>query len=76
MEMPKFHFEIADGYVVPDPSGMELPSEQAAREIAHKIAKQISNDIETETFNQVVVRTDDGRVVYIAQIKPRYVGPA
>lgn len=67
--MPKFHFEIADGYVVPDPSGMELPSEQAAKDVANKMAKQISIDVKSNAFNEVVVKTDDGREIYRAPIK-------
>jgi hypothetical protein len=42
MQMPKFHFEIVDGYALADHSGMELPTEQAAKNVAHEIAKQIS----------------------------------
>lgn len=47
--MPKFHFEIVDGYTVHDPSGMELPTERAAKKIAHEIAKQISIDVEDQS---------------------------
>lgn len=67
--MPKFHFEIVDGYTLPDPTGMELPTEQAAEKLAREIAKQISDDTEDEGLKDVVVRTDDGRVVYKAPIK-------
>jgi hypothetical protein len=69
MEMPRFHFEIVDGYTVPDPSGMELPTEGAAKKLAHEIAKQISIDVEDETLKDVVVKTDDGKEIYKAPIK-------
>lgn len=68
--MPKFHFEIVDGYTVPDPAGMDLPTEQAAKKLACEIAKQISIDVETPNFKDVVVRTDDGKEIYSTPIKP------
>jgi hypothetical protein len=69
MEMPRFHFEIIDGYTVPDPSGMELPTEQAAKRLAHEIAKQVSIDVEDGGRKEVVVKTDDGKEIYKAPIK-------
>ena len=30
--MPRFHFEVVDGYTLPDPSGMELPTEGGGEE--------------------------------------------
>src|SRR4051812_37130335 len=42
--MPKFYFEIVDGYTIEDPQGMELPTEQQAKRIAEEMAKQIAND--------------------------------
>ena len=68
--MPRFHFEIVDGYILADPSGMELPTEQAAKKVAHEIAKQISIDVEDESLKHVVVKTDDGKEIYKAPIKP------
>jgi uncharacterized protein DUF6894 len=67
--MPRFHFEIVDGYTLPDPSGMELPTEQAAEKLAREIAKQISDDIEDEGFKDVVVKTEGGKEIYKAPIK-------
>ena len=49
---------------------MELPTEQAAKRLAHEIAKQISIDIEDDGLKNVVVKTDDGKEVYKAPIKP------
>lgn len=68
--MPRFHFEIVDGYTLEDPSGMELPTEQAAQRVAREIAKQISIDVDDEGLTDVVVKTDDGEEIYKAPIKP------
>ena len=67
--MPRFHFEIVDGHTLPDPTGLELPTEQAAKQAAHAIAKQIAIDVEDENLKEVVVKTDDGRKIYKAPIK-------
>jgi hypothetical protein len=67
--MPRFHFEIVDGYTLPDPSGMELPTEHAAKKLAREIAKQISVDVEDESLKDVVVKTEDGEEIYKAPIK-------
>ena len=67
--MPKFHFEIVDGFTVADPSGMELPTEQAAKKLALEIAKQISIDVDEGSFKEVVVKTDDGKEIYKAPVK-------
>ena len=61
--MPRFHFEIVDGYTLSD-----LPTEQAAKKVAHEIAKQISVDVEDESFKDVVVKTEDGKEIYKAAI--------
>lgn len=67
--MPRFHFEIIDGYTLKDPAGMELPTEQAAKKVAHEIAKQISIDVEDAGLKDVVVKTDNGKEIYKAPIK-------
>jgi hypothetical protein len=67
--MPRFHFEVVDGYTLGDPSGMELPTEHAAKKVAHEIAKQISLDVDDEDLKEVVVKTDGGREIYKAPIK-------
>ena len=67
--MPRFHFEIADGFTIPDPSGLDLPTEQAAKKVAHDIAKQISIDMEDQSLKDVVVKTEDGREIYKARIR-------
>jgi len=67
--MPKFHFDIVDGYTLPDPSGMDLPTEEAAKTLANDIAKQISIDVEGEGLKDVVVKAEDGKEIYKAAIK-------
>ena len=68
--MPRFHFEIVDGYTIGDPTGMELPTEGAAKKLAHEIAKQISIDVNDDRFKDVVVKADDGKQIYSAPIRP------
>ena len=68
--MPRFHFEIVDGHPLHDPSGMELPNEEAARKVAREIAKQISIDIDDPVLTDVVVKNGDGEEIFKAPIKP------
>ena len=67
--MPKFHFEIVDGFTLEDPKGMELPTEQQAKRVAEEMAKQIASDIEEKSFKEVVVKTQTGKVVHKSAIK-------
>ncbi|WP_426525636.1 DUF6894 family protein [Bradyrhizobium sp. McL0615] len=67
--MPRFHFEIVDGYTLGDPAGMELPTERAAKNLAHEIAKQISIDVGDTRFKNVVVKTDEGKAIYSTPIR-------
>jgi hypothetical protein len=43
--MPKFHFEIVDGYKIEDPVGLDCKSEEQARTVAKDIARQIAADL-------------------------------
>ena len=67
--MSKFHFEIVDGQTLKDPKGMEVPTEQQAKKIAEEIAKQIANDVDDESFTDVVVKTDSGKIIHKTPIK-------
>ena len=67
--MPKYHFEIVDGYRLEDPVGLDLPSDDQARTVAHDIAKQIAIDIASDSARNVVVVDDDGTEVYKTPIK-------
>lgn len=44
--MPRFHFEIVDGYTLEDPRGMELPTRRHAKKFAEEMAKQIAADVD------------------------------
>ncbi|VIO74062.1 DUF6894 family protein [Bradyrhizobium ivorense] len=67
--MPRFHFEVVDGYTIEDPLGVELPTEDQAKAIAHRMAEQISNDVADESLSAVVVKTDSGKEIYTAPIR-------
>jgi hypothetical protein len=69
VQMSKFHFEIVDGYTIEDPKGMELQTEQQAKRIAEEMAKQIANDVEDDSFKDVVVKTATGKIIHKAPIK-------
>jgi hypothetical protein len=43
--MPRFHFEIIDGFRIEDPVGLVCKSEQQARRVAEDIARQIVIDV-------------------------------
>jgi hypothetical protein len=62
--MPKYHFEIVDGYKLEDPIGLECRDELQARTVAKDIARQIAIDIESTTQRNVVVVDDDGEEIY------------
>ena len=67
--MPRFHFEIVDGYTVKDPHGMEIPTESQAKKVAEEMAKQIAADVETCSLTDVVVKTHQGEVIHKVPIK-------
>jgi hypothetical protein len=67
--MPKFHFEIVDGYTIDDPEGTEVPTEQQAKTIAEEMAKQIAADVEDRSLTDVVVKTEAGEVVHRTPIR-------
>jgi len=67
--MPKFHFEIVDGYKVEDPRGMELPTEWQAKKVAEEMAKQIAIDVEDRSLTDIVVKSATGEVVHKTSIK-------
>ena len=67
--MPKYHFEIVDGYRLEDPVGLDLPGDDQAKTVAHDIAKQIAIDIASDSTRNVVVVDDAGAEVYKTPIK-------
>ena len=61
--MPKFHFEIVDGYKIEDPVGLECKNEEQAKSVARDIARQIAIDLTGARFRTIVVVDDDGREI-------------
>jgi hypothetical protein len=66
--MPKFHFEIVDGYNIEDPVGIDLKSKDQAKALANDIARQIAIDVGGTAARNVVVVDDEGEEVYKASI--------
>ena len=48
---------------------MELQTEQQAKRIAEEMAQQIANDVEDDSFKDVVVKTATGKIIHKAPIK-------
>jgi hypothetical protein len=68
--MPKFHFEIVDGYKIEDPVGMDLESKDEAKTLANDIARKIAIDVGGAAARNVVVIDDEGEEIYKASIGP------
>lgn len=68
--MPRFHFEIVDGYTIEDPVGMDCKSEDQALEVAQSIARQIEIDVKNSGARNISVKTDDGIEVHKVPVKP------
>jgi hypothetical protein len=66
--MPKFHFEIVDGYKIEDPVDLDCKNEQA-KKVAEDIARQIAIDVGSTAARNVVVVDDGGAEVYKAPVK-------
>jgi hypothetical protein len=66
--MPKFHFEIVDGYKIEDPVGTDLKSKDQAKTLAKDIARQIAIDVGGAAARKVVVIDDEGEEIYKAPI--------
>jgi hypothetical protein len=67
--VPKFHFEIIDGFRWEDPVGLDCKSEQQARKVAEDIARQIVIDIGDKAVRKVLVIDERGSEIYTAPIK-------
>lgn len=57
--MPKYHFEIIDGFRLEDPIGQDCSSDAQAATVAKKIARQIAEDIRRDDDDRTVVVLDD-----------------
>jgi hypothetical protein len=63
--MPKYHFEIVDGFRLEDPIGQDCSSNAQAETVANKMARQIAEDIHRDDHDRKVVVLDgNGAVVY------------
>jgi hypothetical protein len=69
MAMPKFHFEIVDGYRIEDPVGLELNDAKEAVKVAEAIAKQIAIEVSETSVRKVEVVTEDGERLHRAAVK-------
>jgi hypothetical protein len=68
-QMPKFHFEIVDGFTIEDPVGMDLKSEDQAKQLAANIARQIAIDVKDSGARKVVVKDEAGSQVHEIPVK-------
>jgi hypothetical protein len=66
--MPRFHFEIVDGYKIEDPVGMDC-TEAQAREVAENIAKQIAIDVKDGDARHIVVKAENGSEIHKVPVK-------
>jgi hypothetical protein len=71
-QMPKSHFEIVDGYKIEDPVGMDLKSEDQAKQLATDIARQIAIDVKDSDARKVVVKDEAGSHVHQVPVKKCY----
>lgn len=62
--MPRFYFPIIDGTRLDDPTGIELPDTDAAKEHAHRIAIFMP----TDHRRHIAVLDDIGNEVHIVQV--------
>ncbi|QUS39820.1 hypothetical protein RPMA_13950 [Tardiphaga alba] len=67
--MPKYHFEIVDGFTLEDPVGLDCRNDVQAKTVAKDIARQIAEDLGGKDDRRVVVRDDDGAEVYETAIR-------
>ncbi|RYX96205.1 MAG: hypothetical protein EON84_06660 [Bradyrhizobiaceae bacterium] len=63
--MPKYHFEIIDGFRLEDPMGQDCSDDAQAKTVADGIANHIAEDIQRDDQTRAVVVLDDsGTEVY------------
>ncbi len=63
--MPKYHFEIVDGFRLEDPIGQDCSNDAQAKSVAEEIARQIAEDIQRDAHDRKVIVVDDqGTEVY------------
>jgi len=64
--MPRYHFHIVDGHQLSDVKGIELPSEEAARQHAQELAESF-----TRPYRAVRVVTHDGNELFRVDVPDR-----
>jgi hypothetical protein len=67
--MPRFHFEMIDGFRLEDPVGLICKSEQRAYQVAEDNARQIVIDVGEQAARKVLVVDENGSEIYTAPIK-------
>ena len=67
--MPKYHFEIVDGFRLEDPVGLDCKNEEQAQQVADDIARQIVIDVGENAARKVVVMNEAGAKIYTTPIK-------
>jgi hypothetical protein len=67
--MPVYHFELANGHRLADPSGLECESDQDARVKARIMARQIAADLDDNTDRSLVVVDESGAEIYKLPLK-------
>jgi hypothetical protein len=61
--MSRYHFELANGHRLQDPTGLECNSDQDARAAAEIIARQMADELD-HTGRCVIVVDEDGKEIY------------
>jgi hypothetical protein len=70
VSMPIFHFDIADGYRLEDPVGLDCANEQDAKRTADLIAHQIAVDVVSDNQERCVLVIDEsGSEVYRTPVR-------
>ena len=62
--MPRYHFELANGHRLPDPSGLECSDHQDAIAKAHVIARTMAMELEAVHGRQLLVLDETGTEIY------------
>jgi hypothetical protein len=62
--MPRYHFELANGHRLPDPSGLECTGDDDARAKAVVIARTMSAELKPVSGRQLVVLNESGHEIF------------
>jgi hypothetical protein len=67
--MPRYHFEIIDGFRLEDPVGLVCQNNQQAHRVADDIARQIVLDVGENAARKVLVVDENGSEIYVTPIE-------